>query len=271
MSFRLGLAHYTVLEVPPLELVALAARIGYTSIGLRLHPAFPGAPSYEIAASSAAMREMRRRLDDEGIRVYDIEFVIVGEDFVPERLAGMFESASQLGAERLSICGDDPDRSRLTANVAALCDLAADFGMGVDLEGMAWRQVSSFPDALQVVQTAGKPNGAALVDALHLARTGGSPSDLRGVAPGLIRSAQLCDAPATIPASEEAIIQEARSGRLPPGEGELPLCALLAALPTDTRLSVEVPMGNGLSAEVRARHIFAATQTLFERCASCVP
>ena len=44
----LGLAHFTVLEVPPLDLVSLAARIGYASVGLRLHPAFPGAPYYTI-------------------------------------------------------------------------------------------------------------------------------------------------------------------------------------------------------------------------------
>ena len=31
----------------------------------------------------------------------------------------------ELGARRLSVCGDDPDRGRLEANFAELCDLAA--------------------------------------------------------------------------------------------------------------------------------------------------
>ena len=49
-------------------------------------------------------------------------------------------SAAALGACRLSVCGDDPEQSRLVANFAGLCDLAAEFGIGVDLECMAWRQ-----------------------------------------------------------------------------------------------------------------------------------
>jgi hypothetical protein len=48
----LGIAHFTVIDVPPTELAGLAARIGYRHIGLRLHPAFPGAPFYEIQAAA---------------------------------------------------------------------------------------------------------------------------------------------------------------------------------------------------------------------------
>lgn len=264
----LGLAHFTVLEVPPPELISLAARIGYAAVGLRLYPAFPGAPFYEIPPGSDAMREMRRRMDGEGVSVYDIEFVTLDEGLVPSALTPMLESAGELGAKRLSICGDDPDRSRLVARFAELCDLAAGFRMGVDLECMAWRRVASLPDAVSVVEAAGKANGGALVDALHLSRTGGTPADLRGVPTQRIRSAQLCDAPAGRPASTEAIIQEARSGRLPPGKGELPLCDLLAALPDDVTLSVEVPMESRAPAEDRAHAIFEATEELFRHCRS---
>jgi sugar phosphate isomerase/epimerase len=262
----LGLAHFTVLEVAPLDLVALAAKIGFAFIGLRLHPAFPGAPCYEIPPGSLEMREMRRRLKGEDVRVYDIEFVTIGVEFAPGRLTSILESASELGAERLSVCGDDPDRSRLVSNFAELCDLAAGFGMGVDLECMAWRQVASLPDAVRIVEAAGKPNGGVLVDALHLSRTGGSPSNLRSVGSGLIRSAQLCDAPAERPESEAAIIREARSGRLPPGKGGLPLRDLLAELPAETALSVEVPMEDIESPELRAQQVYDSTQTLFEHC-----
>ena len=64
------------------------------------------------------MREMKERMQGEGVSVYDIEFVIIDPDFVAARLTVMLESAGELGAKRLSVCGDDPDRSRLEANFA---------------------------------------------------------------------------------------------------------------------------------------------------------
>jgi sugar phosphate isomerase/epimerase len=260
----LGIAHFTTINVEPLSFVEMAARIGYSAVGLRLNPAFPGAPFYQVPVGSALMRSLRARLAETGLAVYDIEFLVIDADFKAEGLRPMLESAGELGAKRLSLCGDDPDRSRLIANFAALCDLAADYGMGVDLECMAWRKVASFADAVSVVQAAGRLNGGALVDALHLARTGGAPVDVLSAPASLIRSAQLCDAPAGRPVSEAAIIAEARSGRLPPGEGDLPLRDLLSALPDGTRLSVEVPMTEGASPEPHARRVFVAAQRLFE-------
>lgn len=262
----LGIAHFTVIEVPPLALVQLAARVGYARIGLRLHPAFPGAPFYEIPPGGDLMREMRRRMDGEGVGVFDIEFVVIDEHFAPASLTAMLESAGALGAHRLSVCGDDPDRSRLVDKFAQLCDLAGGFGMSVDLECMAWRQVSSLAKAVEVVQAARAPNGGVLVDALHFARGGGQPQDLTALPPALVRHAQLCDAPLARPATNEALIEEARSRRLLPGSGEQPLRELIAALPDDFSLSVEIPMKPGDSPDRHAAQVFQATQALLRSC-----
>ncbi len=140
--------------------------------------------------------------------------------------------------------------------------------MGVDLECMAWRQVSSLAQAVEVVEAARAPNGGVLVDALYFARGGGRPEDLKAVAGRLVRHAQLCDAPAARPATDEALIDEARTGRLPPGSGGLPLRALLRALPDDVNLSVEVPMARGDSAERHAARVFEATRALLRSCAA---
>ena len=239
---------------------------GVAAVGLRLIPAFPGSPYYELPAGGAAMKDMRRRLESEGIRVYDIEFVEIGPAFRPETLLPVMESAAELGAQRLNACGDDPDPVRQVDSFAALCDLAAGFGLGVDLECMAWRQVASLPAVLKVVEAAGRQNGAALIDALHLSRTGAKPSDLRGLPASYLRSAQLCDAVAEPPTTSEAAVAEARGGRFPPGEGALPLAELLAVLPDDVVLSVEVPKYKEAPAAVRAGELCAATRKLLHSC-----
>ncbi|WNJ90483.1 sugar phosphate isomerase/epimerase [Bosea sp. 685] len=257
----LGIAHFTTIDVAPLDFVALAAKIGYATVGLRLHPAFPGAPFYEIRPGSALMASMRALLANTGLRVHDIEFVVIDGSFSPVSLAQVLESAAELGAKRLSVCGDDPEHGRLVANFAELCDLAAGFGLGVDLENMPWRQVATIQDAARVVLEAERANGGVLVDALHLTRGGGTPADLREMPPHLIRSAQLCDAGADRPVSVEAIIQEARGGRLLPGQGVLPLHNLLTELPADVTLSVEVP-NRGAPALEHAQAVFDAAMTV---------
>ncbi|PSH61113.1 sugar phosphate isomerase [Phyllobacterium sophorae] len=260
----LGLAHFSAIQIPPQELVPMAAKAGFLAVGLRLYPAFPGAPFYEVPAGSAASYDLQQRLNGEGVQVYDIEFVTLSADFVPDSIAPILEAANAIGAKRLSVCGDDPDRSRLVSNFAELCDLAARFDMGVDLENMGWRTVATFSDALAVVEQAGRPNGGALVDTLHFSRNGGEPSDLRTAAKSRIRSVQLCDAGQPAPQSHEEMIAEARSGRLAPGEGVLTLTAILRAVPEDAAISVEVPIGPSVDPQDHIGHLFAASGHLLD-------
>lgn len=137
----------------------------------------------------------------------------------------------------------------ILALLAAMCEMARDHGLRVDLEFMRWRPVATVQQACAVVTGAGQANSGVLVDALHLFRSGGQVADIAAVDPRLLRAVQLCDAPMLAPA-EALIIPEAREGRLLPGQGQLPLAALLAALPGDVDISVEVPCA-GLPPEHR--------------------
>jgi sugar phosphate isomerase/epimerase len=259
----LGIAHFTTIDVEPLAFVEMASRVGYAAVGLRLYPAFPGAPFYVIPPDSDLMRAMKARLADTGIGIYDIEFVTLDDAFRIEPLKPILESAAELGACRLSVCGDIADHHCMVETFARVCDLAAEFDMGVDLEIMAWRQVATLAIAAEVVRRAGRANGGVLIDALHLSRSGGAPADLRGTPAAYLRSAQLCDAGATTPTSTEDIIREARGGRLAPGDGVLPLLDLLNELPNDVRLSVEVP-NVGFEPEEHARRVYETARRTLE-------
>ncbi len=260
----LGIAHFSCIDVPPLEFVRLAGEIGYAAVGLRLHPAFQGAPFYTLRPGSADMRSVKEALQQAGIAVYDIEFVVIDEAFSATGLRPVLESAGELGARRLSVCGDDPDKGRFAANLTALAELAAEFGMGVDLEIMPWRRIGTLAGAIDAAEATQRTNVGILIDALHLSRSGAVPADVESVPKGLIQSVQLCDAVAGRPADNAALVAEARGGRLLPGQGALPLQDLLGVVPADARLSVEVPNA-GLPAEKHAKALFDATMALFER------
>ena len=244
-AVSLGVAHFSAIALPPLDFVRAAAKAGFSRVGLRLHPAFPGAPFYELPAGSVAARDVRSALEDHGVSLFDIEFVILSPDFRPETLRGMLDGAAALGAKRLSVCGDDPDEARLTETFAALSDLCAGYGLSVDLENMGWRPVATFEAALRVVEASGRANAGVLVDALHFFRNGGRADAVAGAPAGRVAALQLCDVRGEAPLSAEGMVAEARGGRFAPGEGELPLADLLAAAPRAAAIAVEVPIADG--------------------------
>jgi len=238
----LGVSHLTALELPPPLFVREAAKAGFASVGFRIAPAAPGLVEYPLKKGTQAQQELRRILQGEGVGLYDVEFVPLTPEVDVLSYAGLLEAAADLGAVSLTVSGDDPDFARLTQNFAAMCDLAGWFGLRVDLEFMRWRVCANLRDAVRLVSAVGKPNGAILLDCLHLDRSGSKPAELRGVPVGFIRAAQLCDASSQRPATDAQVIAEAREGRLPPGEGSLPLVETVQALPTDAAFTVEVPI-----------------------------
>src|SRR5207249_9554422 len=98
-------------------------------------------------------------------------------------------------------------------------------------------------EAADVVARSKRANASVLIDALHFSRSGGLPAHIAQVDPSLFRYAQICDAGPDMPGPGDtpALIREARTGRLLPGEVVLPLAALITALPDTVPLAVEAP------------------------------
>ncbi|KXV01200.1 xylose isomerase [Caballeronia megalochromosomata] len=260
----LAVAHLTALDVAPVAWVRSAARAGFDAVGLRMHPAVPGAVAYPMTTGSTPLRELRDVLAGEGVAVHDVEFIPVVPSLDPASFAPLFEAAASLGARCVNVSGDDPDEARLADNLAALAGLAGPFGLRIDLEFMRWRHVGSLAQAREMIARVAHPNLAVLVDALHLSRSGGTPDDVGGMPSGSIGSAQLCDARAALPSSDDEAIREARTDRLPPGDGALPLDALLRALPADVALSVEMPFPS-LPADARLDLAHRAARRVVDR------
>jgi sugar phosphate isomerase/epimerase len=227
-----------VLDTTPPELVAVAAAAGFRTIGIRL-TATPsvGVPPYDILSDGPLLRETLRRLADTGVSVLDTEFL-------------RFE----------------PEEARTLERFCELCDRAAPYGLHVCLEFAIYTGVRTLAHAARVVARSKRSNAAVLVDALHFSRSGGLPAHIAQVDPSLFRYAQICDAGPDMPGPGDtpALIREARTGRLLPGEGVLPLAELVATLPATLPLGVEAPCGAAaaLPAVERARRAYRALAAL---------
>ena len=247
-----GIAHLTLLRLSPPDLVSTAAAAGYDFVGVRVRAVTSAEEAWPMQPGSPMSKETLQRLTDTGLVVRDVEFLPLDERTSPEDWLPALEAGAALGATTLSVTGADPDRGRLTETLAQLTRDAAQFGIRPTLEPISYQPLRRLADAATVATAAG---AAVLVDPLHLQRAGGTVDDVRALSPDLVPCVQLCDGPLTAPewldlppelatsgAPAGSVLQtEARSLRQLPGEGELPLTALLAALPPGTPVSVEVP------------------------------
>jgi len=270
MSQRIfSLAALTVLELSPPEMVEVAARAGYSHVGLRLVPATPEEQHFPLLKDAHLRRHTLAKLRDTGIQVLDIEILRLK----PETKVRDFEAILEIGAEfcasELLIAGNDPEQSRLTDNFAALCELAAGYSLHPHLEFMPWTDVPNLARAIQIVQRAGQTNGHVLVDAFHFNRSGSALEDLQQLPAQAWRYAQLCDVAGPCPDDMAEILRQARNERRFPGEGDCDLLGLLRSLPAQLPLSLEIPtrqlLEQGVSALERAQMALDKTQQLLSR------
>src|SRR5439155_12239306 len=135
-----------------------------------------------------------------------------------------------------------------------------------NLEFAIYTGVWTLAHAVDVVVRSKRQNASVLIDALHFSRSGGLPAHVGAVDGALFRYVQICDASADMPGPGDtpALIREARTGRLLPGEGVLPLTELVAALPATAPLAVEAPCRAlaDLSPVERAKRAYQALSAL---------
>lgn len=264
---RFSLSYLTAPVTSPLETTRIASEVGYDHLGLRIHPtAAADAPS-PLLGNKTLLADCRAMLGDTGLTVTEVESWMIRRDFDLSQSAEAMEVAASLGAPRLIAVADmrgTIEQVEIEDRFAALAEMAAGFGLGVDFEPIAHRAAGTLDEALSVV-AAGAAHGAGLIlDMLHIDRMGISPNTLASVDRSLLHNIHLCDAPSK-PADLATMVRHSAFDRDLPGEGALPLKAYLGALPADRPLSIEIPMmrlGDTVSPQERARRCLEASRRL---------
>ena len=238
----LSIAHLCELDTAPADLIEIAGKAGFSSVGLRVAPAAAGGIEYPLL-SSAERLDVRQRMAATGVSVLYVELVSLSETTRAENHKALLETGAAVGATRLCVAGDSSDLALVADRLARVCELARQYGIAVDLEFMPFRAVRTLADAVEVVRLAAQPNAHVLVDTLHVWRSGSSIDQLRALDPALIGTVQICDAPLVAPPAAE-LVTEARTRRLIPGQGGLALWPIMDALPADLPIGVEVPLAS---------------------------
>lgn len=237
-----GLAQLSLLNTAPPELVGVAAQTGFDFIGVRVRPVTPTERPYNLQPGSPILRETLCRMQDTGVTVRDIEFLLLDGSDQREGWLRMMEAGQALGASSLTVAGADPDSARLVHNLARMTEDGRGFGITPTLEAISYQPVASIAQAADIARQAGC---RIVVDTLHFNRYIGPGAaaqweELRANA-DLVPLLQLCDGPAARPATREELVTESRSEREVPGEGEFSLAAAVAALPAGLPVSAETP------------------------------
>ena len=261
---KLSLAHLSLIAIPPPELIRIAARAGFDLVDLRLSPATPTDTIYADDERLALCRQLAPLLRDMDLKVWDVEIIRLKDATNPSDHVPLMEAAALLGASRIKLVCDSGDPARAADLLGRLCERAAPFGLTLDLEYMVFSGVRSLSAARALITAANQPNLRILVDALHWMRAGDDTSSLK-IAKEQLGYVQLCDGPLLAPVDREALIQEARTNRLAPGDGEFPLDALLDAMPPNCVASLEVPLPSRRDPLAHAQRLYSTARALADR------
>ncbi|MCB2060153.1 MAG: TIM barrel protein [Novosphingobium sp.] len=257
-----GLCWGTIHHANLTEMIELAGRHGFPTISVPPHLYF--------ASLDAGLtdRALRRLLADAGVRVTVIDAIQKGlPDMPPEptefdghvipkfdvetccRVADALE-ASIINVSHFPV-GPAPVE-RMAEAIGPMCRKAAEQGMRIVLEFVPNTGIGDLGRAFAIAQGCGEPNCAILLDTWHLARTGGTASDIEALPTGTIGAFQLCDR--IEPPSGQAYVP--MTGRSLPGEGELPLGEIIAAaLANNPAITIELEV---FSEELREMPLDAA-------------
>lgn len=238
-----SLAHLTLIGCTPPELVYIAARAGYDAVSPRFIPIRVPGEFVQSPVDRSQVRATRTALATTGLKVTDIELARITEDVDPRTFCRSLEIGGELGARRMVMSAwtkSRDDRDFLIDVYSETCELAAPYGITVDLEFPTFSRLRTLDEALDIVRAADQPNGGILVDTLYLHLSRVDIGELLHVPSSLLHLLHVSDCLPGIADTRAGMIQLARDARLYPGEGWIDFPGIIERMPT-VDYSIELP------------------------------
>lgn len=238
-----SLAHLTLIDASVPELIFVAARAGYDAISPRFIPMHVDGEFACLPNDKSLVQATKYALNTTGIKVLDIELARITDDCDPRDFVQAIELGGELEAKRLIMSAwtsRRDDRSFIIDCFAKTCELAAPFGMTVDLEFPSFSRLRTLDESLDIVRAAGQPNGGILVDTLYLHLSRVDLGELLHIPESYLNFLHISDCLPGIADTREGMIQLARDARLYPGEGWINFAGIIERLPP-VDYSIELP------------------------------
>jgi sugar phosphate isomerase/epimerase len=242
----LGLHQFSAVDVPAIDLVVLASKLDCQHVCLYVNvekTPFPEEVVRDVLrrfplVNAQNRREVLARVVDTGVKVSNLEFFPITADVVVQDYGPVLDLGGELGGERIVTHVYDADFDRAGSKLAELAELALQRGLSVGIEFMGMSACNSVATAVDLIRRAGSTNVGIGVDFLHLVRTGGSAAQVASIPRELIGYAQICDGADLLVKTDYT---DDALNRSIPGEGCFPIAEIVAALPLDVSIDVEVP------------------------------
>lgn len=237
------MAYMTVNGCSPPEMTYIAARAGYDFVSLRLIPVGVDGEIPYFPDDREMISKTKAALKETGIKVLDLELARIVEDVDPRSYLPAMEVIAELGAKHVISSAwttDRNDRNFIVDRFAEICDLAAPFGLTVNLEFPTFSRLINLTDTADIVRTANRTNSGILIDTLYYHYSKVTLDELQNLPRKWFNFLHICDTVSEIPTNKEGMIHVARNERLYIGEGGIDFAAILAFLPA-MPYSIELP------------------------------
>jgi len=230
-----SLAHLTLINCTPPELVYIAARAGYDAVSPRFIPMHVPGEFTQSPVSKSQVQATKTALATTGLSVLDIELARITEDVDPRSFERSLEIGGELGAKRVIMSAwtnTRDDRDFLIDVYAETCELALPYGLTIDLEFPSFSRLRTLDEVLDIVTAADQPNSGILVDTLYLHLSRVDLGELLHVPANLLHFLHISDCLPGIADTRAGMIQLARDARLYPGEGWIDFAGIIERMPS---------------------------------------
>ncbi|WP_186314606.1 sugar phosphate isomerase/epimerase family protein [Corynebacterium glyciniphilum] len=259
-----SIAHATALQLSPVHLLETAASLGVPEVGIRLEQLTDNEPHFELIGNPANISRVQRVMQSTGVSIRDTEVVRLTPGFEIDAYRGFLETTAELGARSVTVQTPDPNRGRAKEHLRRFAEAAAQYNLRCELEFVSWTEVPDLHTAADIVTAVDMSNVGILVDVLHFVRSASSYEELRSLPPEWFAMAHLNDGPSLAPTGVERLVHAARHNRCIPFSGDFHIADILACLPEDITLTVEVPNDSALDelgAEQYVKRVMTRSQS----------